>query len=107
MNEKELKVWRKKRVVKRAQQSNITTINPEKLRSEMLEADKQKVVVKLEVEKIDLFGIITQIQVATSHPMLETAFQQQTIELGKKLQNQFFDPDSEMWKALELGWPPD
>jgi hypothetical protein len=107
MNEKELKIWRKKRVVKRAQQSKITSVDPEKLRSEMLEADKQKAVVKLEMEKIDLFGIITQIQVATSHPMLETAFQQPTIELGKKLQNQFFDPNSEMWKALELGWPPD
>ena len=33
--------------------------------------------------------------------------QQPTIEISKKLQNQFFEPNSEMWKALELGWPPD
>jgi phosphopantothenoylcysteine synthetase/decarboxylase len=107
MNERELKLWRKKRVMKRAQQSNITTVDPEKLRNEMIAADKQKELVKVEMEQIELFGIITQIQVATSHPMLETAFQKPTIEIGKKLQNQFFEPNSEMWKALELGWPPD
>jgi hypothetical protein len=55
----------------------------------MIEADTQKAMVKLEVEKIDLFGIITQIQVATSHPMLETAFQQPTIELGKNYRTSF------------------
>lgn len=107
MNEKELKLWQKERVMKRAQQSKITSVDPEKLRNEMIETDEQKQLVKIEVEQIDLFGIITEIQVATSHPMLETAFQQPTIEIGKKLQNQFFDPTSEMWKARELGWPPD
>jgi hypothetical protein len=107
MNERELKLWRKKQIMKRAKQSNITTVDPEKLRNEMIEADKQKRMIRVEMEQVDLFGVITQIQVAASHPMLESAFQQPTIELGKKLQNQFFEPNSEMWKALELGWPPD
>lgn len=107
MDAEKLKVYRQQRILERARRAGIDSFDTQKFESELRASDSAQVTISLSLHQVDIFGLITQVQVAASHPALETPSRRPTIELARKLQNECFDRDSEIWKAIELGWPLD
>ncbi|MEG4964561.1 MULTISPECIES: hypothetical protein [unclassified Microcoleus] len=60
----------------------------------------------VEIPPIAAIAIISHIQLATRHPAIaDDTFTKIAIEVAHQLQ-QLFNPDSETYKVLELGWNP-
>lgn len=61
----------------------------------------------VELPPLAAIAIISHIQLAIRHPGIsEEIFAKIAIEAGRQLQN-LFNPDSEIYKVLEVGWNPD
>lgn len=61
----------------------------------------------VEFPPLAAIAIISHIQLATRHPGIsDEIFTKIAIEAGRQLQN-LFNPDSEIYKVLEVGWNPD
>jgi hypothetical protein len=107
MNADQLKAYRQQRIRERAARAGIDSFDSAKFESELRQSDADGVTVNLTLHQVDVFGLITQVQVAASHPALNTPAREPSIELARRLQNECFDSGSEIWKAIELGWPVD
>ncbi|MEG3907325.1 hypothetical protein QT979_08550 [Microcoleus sp. w2-18bC1] len=61
----------------------------------------------VELPPLAAIAIISHIQLATRHPSIgQDTFTKIAIDTARQLQN-LFNPDSETYKVLELGWNPD
>jgi len=62
--------------------------------------------VKIEIPLLSVFSIIAQIQSTADHPEVkDKGFTDVAMEAVCQLQ-ELFDPESEIYKVLELGWSP-